>query len=1074
MIEQANMRLFLCLIILSACFLISLPVSSQSLPKDIAFERVSIPGTIRSSQVTNIIQDDLGLIWLAGDGLYRYDGFKFRQYKEIGNNGAILDPQDILYLFYDKISCRLLLGTRRYGIVTYDYQSDQLALLPSQTEPPIINHIAQTSDGKIWAASFTSGLFHIERDTLKKVPGPQSQYPHPISIVAHGPTLYVGVQKKVMALEQGVVNDVIDLDWPGKDLPQHTFPTSVFIDRQKQLWVGTEKQGVLVYDLAGRKFVKHFPSSESPFFSKISGITQDRDGLIWILTKASGLVVYSMEQDRTLLLRKNPFSVKSISSDNCFSILEDRDGIIWIGATGDVNKYDRKQVKFRHIYHNPLNRISLTDNMVRGVYEDNDGKIWTGTDGGYINVIDLENETTTPIKVSPGGDSSLHVPLYITSFNDRIMLVGTPRGLLQYDRKTKKFSPFEPLWSETKGKNVRQIIRHQNNLYFIHSGSVFIHDLATGKTESFGNAGDPQAVNLTTLYLDDEQRLWAGSGKGISVYNSAARKFRFMPFRDLPSIANGSLLLVLSIQQVGNKLYVGTFNAGFWEVDISNIDAIPPPKKFYNRTGLPSNTVYATLPDDQGNLWLSTNNGLVRFDPRTERFVSFSISEGLQEEEFNRLAYAKTRTGQLIFGGINGINIFNPGEIEIEQENVVPEILSVSVQNPLAKDPVVSRITEIPDKLILDFEQNFVSIHFFIPHYKQPKRYTLFYKLESFEKEWKEVSNENNVTYANLQPGVYNFKLKTAGINGREHIVSLPIIIAAPYWRAWWFILLSVCVVAFLVMTIIRSYVRKAQYDRQRLEELLKMRTSEIEKSREELQILNQKKDLIFSILSHDLRSPLTTLKGFLGYLIDHAHEIPVEDLKKHAVSIRYSVTNSLDLIDNTLFWSLSQMGTIQYTPSTFALHHLFEKLRGLYQLTADKKRIPLSISCHEDIMLHGDENMIYVSLRNLVSNALKFTSEGNPVTITCKRRDDFVEINVVDKGIGMSPEYLKKILSADQPMLKKGTSNEKGTGLGLLLCKQFIELNKGELHITSIEHVGTTFTVLLPLSVHQPVSSHA
>jgi signal transduction histidine kinase len=112
---------------------------------------------------------------------------------------------------------------------------------------------------------------------------------------------------------------------------------------------------------------------------------------------------------------------------------------------------------------------------------------------------------------------------------------------------------------------------------------------------------------------------------------------------------------------------------------------------------------------------------------------------------------------------------------------------------------------------------------------------------------------------------------------------------------------------------------------------------------------------------------------------------------------------------------------------------------------------------------------MVYVTLRNLVSNALKFTTEGKPVTISCKKYSDYVEINVIDRGIGMSEDYLKKILSMDQPMLKKGTSNEKGTGLGLLLCKKFIELNKGELLIDSIEHVGTTFTVILPLAIHEP-----
>jgi signal transduction histidine kinase len=266
-------------------------------------------------------------------------------------------------------------------------------------------------------------------------------------------------------------------------------------------------------------------------------------------------------------------------------------------------------------------------------------------------------------------------------------------------------------------------------------------------------------------------------------------------------------------------------------------------------------------------------------------------------------------------------------------------------------------------------------------------------------------------------------------------------------------------------MTIIRSYIRKAQYDRQRLEILLKLRTAEIERSKEELQVLNQKKDLIFSILSHDLRSPLTTLKGFLGFLISHSHELSTDELKRHAVNIKNSVTNSLDLIDNTLFWSLSQMGNIHYTPTDFSLTSLIVKLQGLYQLTADKKRIPMTVECDEEILIHGDENMIYVTLRNLVSNALKFTTEGNPVAITCIPKDDYVEINIIDKGIGMSEEYLQRILSQDQPMLKKGTSNEKGTGLGLLLCKKFIDANKGELIIKSKENSGTTFTVILPLA---------
>jgi signal transduction histidine kinase/ligand-binding sensor domain-containing protein len=1062
--ELITIRIFPCLVlfICSGFF----QVRAQTLPREILFERITIPGTIRSSQVSNIIQDKSGMIWLTGAGLYQYDGFRFRQYRELGSGKEFLTPQDLLFILNDSVSGRILLGTRRFGVVSYTYENDRLTPLPAGENPPIINHLAQTSDGKIWASSYNSGLYFLQQDSLKKLPDPKKLFLHPGSIIASGSKLYIGEIGKILILEENQVKAQIKLSWQGTDLPFYTQVTALYLDRNQKLWIGTEKQGVLVYDLIAEKFIHYFPPSQTPFFNKITQIHQDRDGLVWILTKASGVVVYSPSEGKMMHLTKDPFSVQSISSDNCFSITEDRQGIIWIGATGDLNKYDRKQIKFTHINHNPLSKLSLTDNMVRGVFEDSRGKIWIGTDGGYVNLLDPEKRSIEYLKVKLKNDSSNYVPLHFLEFSDQIMLVGTSLGLLQYDRGTKTFSPYKPLWPITEKRIIRQLLRYKETLYFIYNGVLFIHNLSTGQTELIRNGGNAEAINITAIHLDHQHRLWVGTNMGVSLFNSEKKTFTMIPFKKVPVGVDGSLLLVLSIEQIGDKIYAGTFNSGLWEIDIREIETrLPVPKNYTEKDGLPSNTVYSTLEDDSGNLWLSTNNGLTRFESGTSQFVSFAMSEGVQEQEFNRLAYTKTKNGNMIFGGINGINIFDPADVPAERNNYIPQIISVSAGNPLARDSSSIRVTDIKTKLFFTFDQNFLSIRFFVPNYKQPKRYSLFCKLENFEKEWREVSDENTATYANLQPGSYTFLLKSVVSDGREIIVQLPITVKPPYWKTWWFIFLTFFVVAFLVMTIIRSYIRKAQFDRDRLEQLLKMRTSEIEKSKEELQILNQKKDLIFSILSHDLRSPLTTLKGFLGYIIDHADGLTKEELRKHAVNIRNSVTNSLDLIDNTLFWSLSQMGNIQYTPTNFPLQHLLEKLKGLYQLTADKKRIPLSISCDDDIILQGDENMIYVTLRNLVSNALKFTSEGNPVFMTCVCKEGFAEINVVDRGIGMSQDYLRKILSMDQPMLKKGTSNEKGTGLGLLLCKKFIEMNKGELQITSIENVGTTFTVILPLA---------
>jgi signal transduction histidine kinase len=157
-------------------------------------------------------------------------------------------------------------------------------------------------------------------------------------------------------------------------------------------------------------------------------------------------------------------------------------------------------------------------------------------------------------------------------------------------------------------------------------------------------------------------------------------------------------------------------------------------------------------------------------------------------------------------------------------------------------------------------------------------------------------------------------------------------------------------------------------------------------------------------------------------------------------------------------------MGNIQYNPTAFQLRPVIEKVMGLYSLTAEKKKIKISLQCEDPINIHADENMIYVTLRNILSNAIKFTREGKSVNIRCSTDGNNAIIAIEDEGIGMSADYLNKVLSLEQPMLKKGTSNEKGTGLGLLLCKNFLEVNKGKLNITSEENKGTTFVVTLPL----------
>lgn len=1048
--------LFACLL---CCVVTASHAQSQHHP-ELPFEHLNIPGTISSSQVNDLIQDHRGLIWVAGNGLYRYDGYRFTTYRTISDSIPIAG-QEINGLFSDPINDRLLIGTHTHGIVSFDYVTSKFRIIPSEGGTPIISNITQTSDGTIWGSSFSNGVFYIENDTLRKFSDPVEAFTSNSYITSQGNKLFVAGNRNVYIIENKKLVDSIYIDFPNFTFSPVTRVTAIMHDRLGQLWIGTEQFGLFVYDMTKKKFVKHFSPDNSPFHNRIHKILEDKNGRIWILVKGEGLVVYSPSTGNYIRVVKNPLSERSLSGDNCTSIIQDQAGIIWVGATGDLNKYDPSKIKFRHIYNNPFAIVSLHDNMTRGIYEDIDKKLWVGTDGGVVHIFNESRLAVEKIELELEGQKRI-APLYFMDFDRNTLLIGTSHGLLQYDRKTKRIGYFKPLEKYTKGQQVRQMIIHNNILYYISFGALKSYNLKTKEFISHHNKSDPKSIlNATELYIDHVNRLWVGDKKGIALLDSATNRFNHFSFEKDSSRPLGTYFMILSIYDFKGKLWIGTFNDGLWTLDPKDLNN--PVITHVSKTRDSQNmTVYSTIPDAEGNLWMSTNAGIVKYNPEMDKYLDFTVTEGLQQDEFNRLSFAQCANGDIVYGGINGLNIFNPKNVTIEEEDYTPVFLNFSVFDEEVNSAIPVRI-DTAETISFDHDQNDIDLSFFIPNYRTPKRYEAFYELQGYNQQWTKAET-NAVHYANLKPGVYHFSVKTVSISGKEKITSLKFIIQPPFWQTWWFIALTIVAVCLIVITIIQGSLYKSRRDKERLEKLLSLRTQEIEKSREELANLNQKKDLIFSILSHDLRSPLTTLKGFLSILIDD-HELTQADIKKHASNIRNSVTSSLDLIDNTLFWSLSQTGNITYNPTTFSLNEMLQKVTNLYQLTVSKKRINFSIELGEEIKLFADENMAYVTLRNIVSNALKFTPPGNSVKVKASVQDNMGVVIIEDTGIGMSQTYLEKLFTDDQLPLTKGTNDEKGTGIGLILCRKFIQMNKGKLQVKSVEGKGSQFIVELPLA---------
>lgn len=1024
---------------------------APSLPKRIYIDHHSIPGVIRSTYVASIVQDEYGLLWFgSSSGLYRFDGNHFTGYPYVSPEGVNLDNRQIISLLWDSVAHRLLIGTRMSGLLQFDYESNKISLITEKE--PTVNSLAQTADGRLWTAT-PNGLFEIIGKDYRMI-GNAFDFRSPSTVMADGKNLLVAAVRQVLVFSGGEQIRTFPLEEEGRSFPITTRVTAMLLDKKGQLWVGTENEGVVVYDYKTGHFIKSFTPDQRPFFSRINAIHQDVDGFIWILTKAEGIALVDPETNAMRNMRQDIYEQNTLSANDCYSILEDQTGVLWIGTSGDINFYDREQRKFKHYSYVPNKPNTLSDNMVRSVYEGPDGKLWVGTDGGFINFIDLNSGTIQPLAVM-GKDlpkTESVIPFCYAPLDEERMLIGTTIGLLEFNMSSKQFRYFQPTLKHIKDKRVRQLIIKDQKLYGIYQGVFFEFDLVT---QQFQTYIPPKRTLTTVIYIDPQDRFWVGSNGVISLFDRATRKMVHTP---LPR--DSANYMLLSIEQVKDRILISTMNNGIFEMKVEG-DKTEISRNITVRDGLPDNTVYATLSDEFGNIWMPTNRGLARLDPNG-RFTTYQVNEGLQGEEFNRLAQVKLRNGQLVMGGINGINVIDPIKAITKTGLARPLIFSISTRkgNELTETETPVMMKEQVD---LASEETSFAVQFGVNDYRKPVRFTAKYKLEGLEDSWITSPAFNRINYSQLRPGLYTFRLVVTNPAGEQLENSLHIYIHPPFWMTWWFrLLLSVMIITAAILGF-RIRVSREKKDKEKLEELLRIRTQEIEESREQLANLNERKDLIFSILSHDLRSPLTTLKGFLGLLIEDGAMFSKEEIKKHAEMIRASVANSLDLIDNTLFWSLSQMEGLQVNPVRIGVTDLVKKITGLYHLAITRKGIKLQVTVESGLQVLADENMLYVILRNLVSNAIKFTPDGKSISINAYSKGNRVYLEVKDEGVGMNQEYIAKLLTDVHPTIKKGTSNEKGTGLGLLLCRQFAEAIQGTLTIESEEGRGSTFILTIP-----------
>lgn len=816
----------------------------------IRFERISLKEGLSQGTVNTILQDDLGYMWFGTeDGLNRYDGYHFTVYKN--------DPEDPLTLadnfissIYEDESGDLWIGTRS-GLDRFDrdtgtfthYQHDPDDLM--SLGGVWVSVIYEDLSGRLWVGTI-SGLDLLDRDTNSfshYVSDPEeskslsNEYVRAIHEDQEG-EFWVGTNGGLNLFDQTTGTFIRYLHDP---LDQNSLSddkiTSLFEDREGNLWIGTEEGGLNLFDTSTQTFTSYQHNPDDPrslTHNRVRSIFEDDTGRLWIGTQ-NGLDQFDRDQNLFIHYRHDPGDLYSLSSNSIWSIYQDRTGVLWFGTYGGgLSRYNRSTDRFILYQHQPDLPNSLSDDMVWSIYQDRNEALWIGTLNGGLNRLDRDSDTFTIYENNPNDPSTIssNDVRSIKGDHNGDLWVGTNGGGLNlFDPRTDSFRHFvnDPDNPSSLSENrVTVILEDRSGKLWVgtRSGGLNRYDSASGTFTRFQyDPTDPTSLSddrVWSLHEDSSGQLWVGTLGGVNVFDPDRNHFtRFIHDPDNPNSLNNNAIFSIYEDETG-MIWIGTWGSG--------LDRYDPVTQtfthFTEKNGLPNDVIYGIEADLDGFLWLSTNKGLSKFDPRKDTFQNYDVSDGLQDNEFNVGAHFRSHRGELFFGGIKGFNAFFPDRIMGNPHPPPIVITSFAISNR------VERTNLIPGEQIqLPYTDNSISFEFAALDYYAPDKNQYAYKLDGFDDDWVIAGTRRYASYTNLRGGDYIFQVKGSNSDGvwNEEGITVPIIITPAIWDTWWFRGILFMVLVAGVIAGDRLRVRSIEARRRELEDQVRKRTSELE-----------------------------------------------------------------------------------------------------------------------------------------------------------------------------------------------------------------------------------------------------
>ena len=848
-----------------------------------------------SAQV--ILKDQVGFMWIGTkEGLNRYDGMNFKTYKSIYGDNKTVAYDDITALNKDTEG-NIYVGTKNGRVSKYIYNEENFVQVATDIfNDGVVNSIYTDTSGQVWIAT-TKGLF-ISKDNGKTFFEYVNENLFPVGVAIDNWLLSRGSDKKeqknnfvVKQIIEGrnyslwfatnkglllynVKNDSINFYKNTKRSSDFTSITMLF---DGNVLLGTKEEGLFVFDPATEEFspyVVNFGNDEK-LGENITALMQDNYGNIWVGSDDEGLSVINFIDAKAEKYKEDTDSLGGLKNDRILCFEQTKSGNIWIGtASGGVYVYEKNKILIEHIYKDRNIKNTVSNNSIQGFAEGKEpNTYWIATENG----VNLWNSATNTFKYYYHDENNIDTiasnrctGLYVDKTG--LLWAFSKHGVSYYDEKNDKFIRFIPNSAFFYNSVNRVFQDNQKNYWYGSDNGLLFFD---AENESYRiytyEKGNLPSNVIHNIFEDSSGDIWISTNKGVTVFSYETQLFTEI-VKDKKNIFDG--ILINSFFEDNEHIWFGTNETVF-----CYLKADKTVKRISSSIASNFDSVFGILDDENGNLWMSTNRGIVVYNRyKNEVAMILTPREGIQSYEFNKGAYYKNSKGEMFFGGINGFNYFLPKHIK--KNLILPPLLCTNIEINNVPVKNFSQYTEEGKAIELSYNKSRLTVQYILFDYYIPKfRGVYAYKLSGHDDDWT-ITQNNNVSFDKLPAGDYVLYIKGAGddnVWNDKNPLEIKIHMQTPPWRRWWAIGIYIIIGLYIFRHFLRYQRKKVlaiEENNHRLSELIEEKTWELQFS---VQLLNEKNRKLYYLTMHDELTGFFNRKRFADIELDFSNGLYVD-----------------------------------------------------------------------------------------------------------------------------------------------------------------------------------------------------